>query len=174
MQTIFVNWYGPFTLAEVYEAHKVSYESEKNDKGSLTQYGLYAFTGKRERQRQDACLQYIGITTEAYKWRFSHPNHAHYIINRDKQAWLGKINNLKYEEYIKFAEHVLISLCAPPLNRIQLNLPDFECTVISKFFKKNMDPYKIVRSIIRVIPEVVIWDTHELRSNRKLDSYIPE
>ena len=63
MKTIHINWYGPFTLEDV----NTELFNAEAPKDGLSGNGLYAWTGKTKGQRKDACLQYIGITTEAYK-----------------------------------------------------------------------------------------------------------
>lgn len=179
MQTIHINWYGPYTYSR--EDGIETYDHISPFDG-LSGVGLYAWTGQKKRQRNPACLQYIGITIEAYKWRFE-KEHPHNEITRDKYVWLGKIqhheftgdNRQEATPILEAVEHILVSYCQPPLNEKKLNRPQFSCTVISRFCKKDIEPYKRIPSIISVIPELVIWDGKEIRDNRtRIRGYTPE
>ena len=179
MKTLYVNWYGPFTHDEIIKAHGRNEEVVEGQIGptreDLKGNGLYAFTGKKKGQRSDACLQYIGITERSFKARFAEP-HNHWDINREEKIWLGKVINQEgVREPLENVESILVAFCQPPLNSKKLYLPNFECAVISDFFKKNMEPYKAVGSIIREIPEIVIWDcaAKKIRYTQKLLSYTP-
>ena len=157
METYFVNWYGPFTHDEVNRLY-----DKNNLYEGFSGNGLYAWTGKVKRQRNNACLKYIGITSVTFWERFAAKDHKHWNINRDKYVWLGKVQNKKSTKVdLEAAEYLLISYCAPILNDQKTDtLPPFSCTVISKFFKKDKTAYQRVPSIIRPIPDVVIWN-HE-------------
>ena len=171
MKTIYVNWYGPFTKEDI----DAAYDSLNKSKKSLLRYGLYAWTGKIKNQRGEQCLQYIGITSWSYKGRFGDKTHKHWSITKDKRVWLGKIdcNKREYIDEMNEAEHILVSCCQSPLNDTKYNPPAFDCAVISRFFKKDMTPYIRIGSIIREIPEVVIWDStsEEFRYTEKLTIY---
>lgn len=172
MKTIYLNWYGPFT----YDAIKNGVHCTDEGCEFLEGYGLYAFTGKKKNQRQDAYLQYIGITERPYSQRVNeHKIGKLNEINRDQKIWLGKIG---YEDEpvlkdLKDAEYILVYFNASDLlNKAKKsNAPKFKCAVISQFFKKDMKPYKNVPSIMHDIPEVLIWtptDEAKLRYCRKL------
>jgi hypothetical protein len=179
MKTIHINWYGRFTLDEIKNNH-----DKVNPKEGLSGNGLYAWTGKRKNQRSPVCLQYIGITTEAFWARFGtkpHPKeHKHVQIkDEDKYVWLGKIQNQDFtKDDLNEAEYILISYCQPPLNDKKLQLPRFSCTVISRFFHKDGETSrKKTPAIISKISEVVIWnyeaDPKVVLYTQKLGSYYP-
>ena len=170
MKTFHVNWYGAFTPEEA-----DGLLNPNSRKEGLSGNGLYAWTGKIERQRKDACLLYIGITTESYSGRFG-KKHKHRDINRDKYVWLGKIQHQKSTKSdLEAAEYLLVSYCRPKLNEQKLNLPQFPCTVISKFLKKDETEYQRVPLIIREIPEVIIWnsETGKIRTFSMSKTYTP-
>jgi len=179
MKTIHVNWYGPFTLDEVDEAAEQVSKEERRDKSSLHGYGLYAWTGRKIGQHTavGAGLHYIGITEDRYTNRFSDENHKYRkLVRSEKKIWLGKIQGQEVvtRSDLEAAESIFVSYLHPSLNATKLNLPKFSCTVISKFCKKDMEPYQRIPSIISIIPELVIWDGKNIRDNRtRIREYTP-
>ena len=181
MKTIHINWYGPFTLEEIDKNFENEKEINRRKKDSLYRNGFYVWTGKTQGQHSEH-IQYIGITERAFVDRFWATEHKNwYIAKKDKKVWIGKITNAKTtREDFEDAEYILVSYCKrnnqARLNEKKTNLPQFSCTVISSFFKKDESRYEKVPSIIRAISEVVIWDaeTGEIRDVQKLNRYTPQ
>jgi len=176
MKTFYINWYGPFTHQNIVDAFLQVAPIERDVKEGLRGYGLYAWTGIQKNVNGPACLQYIGVTEDAYKWRFQAKGHPQKKLTNTKQVWLGKVQSeWATRGDLEDAEHVLIAKCLPELNTEKRTLPNFACAVISKFFEKDMSrPCRPVPSIIRTIPDVVIWDLKKVRYQEKLKSYAPE
>ena len=165
MQAIYINWHGPF----LYENIATGKFCDDEFHEYLSGYGHYAITGMTPRQRI-ARMQYLGITEQLYKQRFSDKSHKIHLVTRKRELWLGKIVYPKKvaRKTLEDAEYMLIYFNdeAVLCERKTQNAPKVDCAVISHFFKKgSFEQRHNLPAIVRMIPEVMTWDT-ELRALR--------
>lgn len=172
LQTIFIHWHGPFLMEEIKCGSCSSGEFAKKLLGN----GLYAVTGKLKGQH-NARLQYIGITEKGYTTRWD-AKHIVHDVTREQKLWLGNVAYRKStREILELAETMLVFFNdeVDLLNqKKRVNPPDEDCTLISMFFKKTTDEmYLKLPSIVRMLPEVLIWheDTKVLRHKGRLDYF---
>lgn len=172
MRTIFIHWRGPFLLDEVKNGECKTGEFSKNLFGN----GLYAVTGKTKGQH-NLRLQYIGITEQNYaaRWNTCHIIHQ---VSREQKLWLGSIAYKRTtRSALDLAESMLIFFNdeVDLLNQMKRASPPKEdCTLISMFFKKTTDEmYLKLPSIVRMLPEILIWhkDSNVLRHKSRLDYF---
>ena len=171
MNTILLRWHGPFSLAEITNGRQGATKQIEACGGN----GLYAVTGKTKGQRLSR-LQYIGITEQKYRARFYDKNHKVYSVSREQKIWLGKIAFGETDrKLLELAESMLIYFNdeVDILNEKKVfSPPKQSCALISAFFKKDTgEPYVRLPAIVRMLPEVLVWDKESsiLRYKEKLN-----
>lgn len=157
MRIFLVNWYGPFTDAEIAtrSLRKVL------NWPALAENGLYMLVGKRKYQKK-LRIQYIGISQTTFAQRFA--NHEKKdLITRDAQVWLGKIGT--YDDALRseleLVEHALLAFSdETPLNeRKKRSYPAHSCAVISRFFSTEGRIVTAERqACFEAVPDVLLWD----------------
>lgn len=160
MLVIKVNWYGPFDMDHMEDAHELFMEN-----------GLYMFTGKTFRQRGDAEIKYFGITETTYKTRFA--QHKRLFsedvadkVTKDLGIWLGLIDfPLKHtRRHLETAESAFIYFLKPHLNiKKKCSLPE-EAIIISNWFTKDGKARINQSNIYKGLPDVIAWDGEHWRT----------
>jgi hypothetical protein len=156
--TIKIHWKGPYFKEDITEL-----DVGKN-------WGAYLLTGKQKFKQVNQ--QYIGITEQSYKIRFSDPTHPINFIVRDLEIWLGEIIYPHIDNYtrkhLESAEKILIYYWQPELNnKCTRYAPESSITVVSHWFKKNGEPRK--NQVYSDLPDVISWDCEYWRvGNLKL------
>ncbi|SHN51990.1 hypothetical protein [Desulfovibrio litoralis] len=163
METIYINWHGPFTRDDI----NCENHCKDDDCLCLSGNGLYALFGMQKYERK-AKLQYIGLTQRRYIDRFNEKQdteNQHRIndISRNLMIWLGKVETPKRtvkREILEAAEYALIYFSEPQMNEKKtIYAPKFDCTVISRFFHKNSDKLrKRIPKLLNDIPDVISWN----------------
>jgi hypothetical protein len=162
MQTIYINWYGPFSEEEILE------NSHCTDNAKLMSNGLYALVGKLKKKR-DCKLQYIGITTRKFRSRFRDRGHIIHDITRELAIWIGKTAYTRKTQrsLLEAAEYMLIHFSDSEElqnKRKTQNPPNGSYTVLSQFLTKTGDKhYMRLHQTVRAIPGVLIWENNRLR-----------
>lgn len=148
--TIKINWHGPYDAAQL----------DDLDGGN----GLYMFTGKRKHQRDEAEIQYFGITENTYKGRFKN-HHKLPEINRDLGIWLGEIDYpSEYDRnHLETAEKIMVYFWQPVLNERKKFTPPQPTTVISHWFTADGSPRINQKVIYKNLPDVICWDGEHWR-----------
>ena len=170
MKTYYVNWHGPYTYESICD--DVQCQAEKPE--DLFKNGLYVFIGKKKYAHAKH-LQYIGITEDSFKFRFSQ-HHKVGLINKGLSIWLGKIVVPKRldRNALETVEHMIAYFVQPPLNEMKTHTPpQTSCTVISRFYFATSDTLrKRIPLLLQDIPDVMLWDRDNERfhySGRLLD-----
>ena len=123
IETIVINWRGPFTIEEV----------QNLDDGD----GIYLLTGRKKYQRRDH-IQYCGITAGLFRNRLSQKHHVLPEITRNLNVWLGQIaypSRFK-RHHLELAEHCIIHFLWPPCNKTKLYKFPLQAWIISQWFTR--------------------------------------
>jgi hypothetical protein len=146
MKTIILKWYGPYTDETL---------ERDNEFGN----GIYLITGKLRYERE-ACIQYCGITENAFHNRLNNRHHRRNEITRDREYWLSEIiypisinRNL-----LDISEKIIVYFWQPPLNeRKKISIPE-PTTIINHWFNAKGEPRINQRGIYRDLYDVISWD----------------
>ena len=176
MKTCYVNWYGPYSLEEIYAGEP---EQELGVSGN----GLYMFTGRRRCQRGNPTLQYIGITKQSYAVRFKAHHRLHEIPN-ECSIWLGQLDHLdkasseSVGKAIELVESMLIYFCDQTLlnERKIANPPKESCSVFSRYFNRQGERRLRQRRLFQPLPDVMVWERENnvLYYSYRLQQYVPQ
>ena len=154
LQTIIVNWSGPFALDDL------NYCDRWN--------GLYLLTGKQKYERQNQ-IQYCGITEGLFRKRILRKEHkSHQIKPETLSVWLGAVVYPKKfkRNALELAEHCLIHFWDPPLNVNKVILPPDPVCLISQWYNCDDQPRLNRPSIFKHLPDVLWWDDERWRTGK--------
>ncbi len=170
MKTYYVNWYGPYSLEDVY--------ADIPARLGVFGNGLYMFTGRLRYQRGEPALQYVGITKQPYLARFR--NHRRIVeIPRECSIWLGQLDHIDKQEDddLKLVESMLIYFCDQALINEQQtrNPPKESCSVFSRYFNREGKRMLRQKRLFRPLPDVMCWEKENgvLYYSYRLQHYVP-
>lgn len=152
MKAIVINWFGPFE-------DELGWGVTINEGG-----GLYFLCGKLKGQKQDACIQYLGITERDFSKRIAEHRRSGRIgseINRESEIWVGKIvSPVSYgRSELELAEHMIAYWMRFELNQKKTkSIPAENVAVLSKWYKRDGSPRQRQHSMTSYVPDVMVWD----------------
>ncbi|WP_353475323.1 hypothetical protein PVT71_17370 [Salipiger sp. H15] len=132
---IAIDWYGPYSLSEAYEAARTSFEP-----------ALYLCIGKRKYQRKKA-LQYVGIGKNV-STRIKENHHKLKHVSREREIWLGEIGTAEPSgkkmkatpATLDYAEWAYARFFDLPLNEKKTTgLPDRSFSVLNRWWMTDFE-----------------------------------